>query len=451
MLFRQVLNDDLACASYVVSCGGEAVVVDPRWDIDEYLRLAAYHGFRIAHVVETHVHADHVSGRARLAAATGAAIHLPAGSRAADPHRVLRHGDTLRVGRAELAALATPGHRPEHTSLVVTDHARSPRPAAILTGDSLLVGDVARPDLAVEAEAGARDLFASLRQIAALGDDVEVWPAHVGGSLCGGGALSGRTVSTVGQERHANRAFGLADEAAFVTRLTQTLPPRPANVAHVVSLNRHPRAPSGEPPALSIRDVRRLMVEGAVLVDGRAAAAFDAVHVPGAICLPAERPGVGTRAGWVLASRPPIVTMGRDEAEARRLARLLQAVGMDDVRGVLAEGIAGWRGAGLGTASTPVVELGDLARALDRGEVALVDVRDPDEWDACHVGEAVHLPLPTITTAALEALDRARPVVVACATGVRSAVAASLIARLGHPDVRRVAHGGVAELMAIRP
>ena len=112
MLFRQVLNDDLACASYVVSCGGEAVVVDPRWDIDEYLRLAAYHGFRIAHVVETHVHADHVSGRARLAAATGAAIHLPAGSRAADPHRVLRHGDTLRVGRAELAALATPGHRP---------------------------------------------------------------------------------------------------------------------------------------------------------------------------------------------------------------------------------------------------------------------------------------------------------------------------------------------------
>ena len=277
----------------------------------------------------------------------------------------------------------------------MTDHARSPRPAAILTGDSLLVGDVARPDLAVEAEAGARDLFASLRQIAALGDDVEVWPAHVGGSLCGGGALSGRTVSTVGQERRANRAFGLADEAAFVTGLTQTLPPRPANVAHVVSLNRHPRAPSGEPPALSIRDVRRLMVEGAVLVNGRAAEAFDAVHVPGAICLPAERPGVGTRAGWVLASRPPIVTMGRDEAEARRLARLLQAVGMDDVRGVLAEGIAGWRGAGLGTASTPVVELGDLARALDRGEMALVDVRDPDEWDACHVGEAVHLPLPS--------------------------------------------------------
>ena len=333
----------------------------------------------------------------------------------------------------------------------MTDHARSPRPAAILTGDSLLVGDVARPDLAVEAEVGARDLFTSLRHIATLGDDVEVWPAHVGGSLCGGGALSGRTVSTVGQERQANHAFGVSDEAAFVTSLIETLPPRPANVAHVVSLNRHPRAPSGEPPALSIRDVRRLMVEGAVLVDGRPAGAFDAVHVPGAICLPAERPGVGTRAGWVLASRPPIITMGRDEAEARRLARLLEAVGMDDVRGVLAEGIAGWRGAGLGTASTPVVEVDDLARALDRGEVALVDVRDPDEWDACHVGEAVHLPLPTITTAALEALDRARPVVVACATGVRSAVAASLIARLGHPDVRRVAHGGVAELVAIRP
>jgi glyoxylase-like metal-dependent hydrolase (beta-lactamase superfamily II)/rhodanese-related sulfurtransferase len=451
MLFRQVLNDDLACASYLISCGGEAVVVDPRWDIDEYLRLAAYQGLRIAHVVETHVHADHVSGRGRLAAATGAAVHLPAGCGASDPHRVLRDGDTLRVGQVELTVLATPGHRPEHISLVLTDLARAPRPAAVLTGDSLLVGDVARPDLAVEADAGARDLFASLRRIAALGDDVEVWPAHVGGSLCGGGALSGRTVSTVGQERFANRTFGLEDEDAFVAALTGTLPPRPPNVAHVVSRNRHLAEPPAEPPALSIREFRRLSAEGAVLVDGRPAAAFDAVHVPGAICLPAGRPGVGTRAGWVLASRPPVVTMGRDEREARHLARLLQAVGIDDVVGVLPEGIAGWRGAGLGVASTPVVEVDDLARALDRGEVALVDVRDHDEWDACHVGGALHLPLSTITTAALGALDPRRPVVVACATGVRSAVAASLIARLGHPDVRRVARGGVPELAAMRP
>jgi hydroxyacylglutathione hydrolase len=249
MFFRQVLYRDLGCASYVLGDQGQAIVVDPRFNTDVYLEIALEAGLEIAHVVDTHEHADHISGRERLAALTGAEKHRPArvGARRGSD---LEAGQELRVGCVLVRAIATPGHRPEHLALVVSDASRSAEPWMLLSGDSLLVGDLARPDLAVEAELGARHLHASLHSLLELGDHVEVWPAHVGGSLCGGAGLSLKTCSTIGYERRNNPLLSLPEQE-FVQSVTGSIPARPPNVAVVVEANRR----SGEhlppqPPAL---------------------------------------------------------------------------------------------------------------------------------------------------------------------------------------------------------
>src|SRR3712207_3383709 len=240
VFFRQVLHEDLGCASYVVSSGGEAAVIDPKWEIDDYLELAAEHGFRITHVLETHNHADHVSGHGRLAAATGATIHVSADAGVQYPHEPLAEGDAINVGEATVTALATPGHRPEHLASVITDGECADAPWTVVTGDSLFVGDLARPDLAVEPEEGAHELFSSIRRLLALEDFAEVWPGHVGGSLCGGAGMSQKPVSTIGFERRYNRLLPLADEDEFVPRLTRDLAPQPPNFRRLVGVNRRP-------------------------------------------------------------------------------------------------------------------------------------------------------------------------------------------------------------------
>ena len=203
MFFRQVLYSDLGCASYVLGDGGEAVVVDPRWDVEVYLEIARTERLRITVVLDTHDHADHVSGSPRLAGLTGARSYRAAGVGERRPDAI-RSGQEIALGALRLKAIATPGHRPEHLAFAVSDLSRGSEPWMLLTGDSLLVGDLARPDLAGEAEAGAAALHSSLKQLLALEDHVEIWPAHVGGSLCGGAGLSGKTSSTVGFERRHN-------------------------------------------------------------------------------------------------------------------------------------------------------------------------------------------------------------------------------------------------------
>src|SRR5215208_4313910 len=201
-LFRQIIHEDLGCGSYLLgdASAGIAAVVDPQWNIDPYLRLSRLHGVRIEHVLETHNHADHVSGHGRLARATGATIHIHGLAEAEYPHESIGDGWTLRLGTVEIEAIHTPGHRPEHTAFAVRD-VPSGRPWALLTGDSLFIGDVARPDLAVEPREGAAEMFRSLHErLLALPDEVEVWPAHLGGSLCGGSGLDLKSSSTIGFE-----------------------------------------------------------------------------------------------------------------------------------------------------------------------------------------------------------------------------------------------------------
>jgi hydroxyacylglutathione hydrolase len=448
MFFRQVLHDDLGCASYVVAGGEEAAVIDPKWEIGDYLTLAEEQGFRIAHVLETHNHADHVSGHGRLAAATRATIHLSAEAGAEFEHSPLRDGDAVSVGEVTITVLATPGHRPEHLAYLVADTSRTDAPWIVVTGDSLFVGDLARPDLAVEPEEGAHGLFRSLRRLLELEDFTEVWPGHIGGSLCGGAGMSEKPASTIGFERRYNRFAALADESEFVRELTGTLTPQPPNFERIVELNRGPLlTQSVELDGLSPARVDELRAAGAALLDGRDTLEFDAAHIPGSVNVTMVHAAVGTRAAWVVDPESDVVVTAASDEDARRLGRLLEAVGFRRLRGYLAGGVSAWRDAGLELASTPALDPAGLAERLRRNEVELLDVREADEWEEGHVEGSRHLPYHDLRDGIPADLRRnGKPLAVACSTGNRSAIAVSLLARAGVENVIHVTDGGIADL-----
>jgi hydroxyacylglutathione hydrolase len=449
LFFRQVLYRDLGCASYILGDGGEAVVIDPRWDIDVYLETAATERLRISHVVDTHEHADHVSGRLRLARATGAQPRRPVSDAGAMPGTIAP-GDEITVGALCLTAVPTPGHRPEHLAFTVADHARSREAWMLLSGDSLLVGDIARPDLAVTATEGARSLHASLRRLLELADHVEVWPAHVGGSLCGGAGLSGKTSSTVGFERRHNHLLEL-DEPRFVGGLTASLPSRPPNIDRIVGLNRITSGGSPpEPRALGGAALRRVLAGRANVIDSRTPPRFDAGHIAGSINLPVSSPGVGTRAGWALDPMDPVVIVAADEAEGRQMASALQAVGFWQLEGVCIADPAAWQQALIPVACAASWNLEQLAAGLRQDAVDLVDVREPGEWTSGHIAGSHHVPLNRLRDVESIVLPRGgRTTAVACAAGVRAAFAASLLRRAGRTDVVRVAGGGIPDLGAL--
>lgn len=434
MIFHQILYRDLGCASYLLADAGHAAVVDPRWDIEVYLELAAEEGVKITHVIDTHLHADHVSGRERLAERTGARTEIAA-------------GDRLEVGSLRLRAVATPGHRPEHLSILVSDISRGEDPWLILSGDSLLVGDLARPDLAVEAQTGARKLRESLSELLELGDHVEVWPGHVGGSLCGGMGLSGKTNSTIGYER-AHNPLLKAEENRFVEELLRELPPRPPTLARVVALNRA-RTPSAPIPVADLDEsaLAQEIAVGAQVVDGRSPDAFDSGHLRGAINLPSGR-SQGTRAGWVLSPEDRIVVIGADRDHARKIVSGLHAVGLWGVVGLAGGDPQRWLEAGLDIQQTSSWSVATLAARLRSDDTQLIDVRERDEWSTGHVHGSRSLPLHGLADLDAITLGQAAAgtLAVACAGGTRAAFAASVIRRCGHSNVIRVANGGIGKL-----
>jgi hydroxyacylglutathione hydrolase len=440
MIFRQVINEDLGCASYLLGDGGEAVVVDPRLDIDVYLEAAAEEGVRITAVLDTHIHADHVSGRERLAAATGARSFRPGESGSLVP------GTVVVAGSLRLTAVAAPGHRPEHIAILAGDTSRGSEPWFVLTGDSLLVGDLARPDLAVDAEVGARDLHRTVARIAELGDGVEVWPGHVGGSLCGGAGLSGKTSSTVGYERRHNPLLG-AGAQEFVERLIESLPPKPPNGGRIVELNQSGSASSPAPaPVLGPEDLALAVARGAQVLDGRGPEDFDRGHLVGAIWLP---PGnaQGTRAGWVVDPDDELVIVAVDLDEAGRIAAAMHAVGLWNVVGLTATGSDDWAAADLPVRRGDRWDLDALAAGLRAADVALIDVRDQSEWEDGHVPGSVTLPLHRLTAEGSALRLDQRPIAVACAGGTRAAFAASVLRReLPDAWIVRIADGGIPGL-----
>jgi hydroxyacylglutathione hydrolase len=449
MIFRQITHDDLGCASYFIGDeqAGVAAVVDPKLDIGEYLALARYMGVRIEHILETHNHADHVSGHGRLANATGATIHV---HRLAAPdydHEPFDDGWELELGSVLVRALHTPGHRPEHTAFVLIDSRRGPEPWAVLSGDTLFVGDIARPDLAVEKEEGARGIFHSLHDgLLALPDDCEVWPGHLGGSLCGGPGMDMKVSSTIGYERDHNELLRVDDEDEFVRATTVSLGPQPPNFQAIVALNRGPLGRRGidlEP--LTPRQVKLAQRKGALIVDVRTDLQFDDAHIPGSVCNPAVRAGFGTKLAWVADRHHDLVFVGRDDADAARAASLAGAIGIDNVRGYLAGGMTSWREEKLPTASVERIDVAALHARL--GEVQVLDVREQPEWDEGHIAGSWHTPYHDVTGIP-DGIDPEQPVAVICSSGQRSAVAASQLERFGAAHVIHVADGGVGTWVA---
>jgi len=448
MFFRQVLHEDLGCASYVIADDGVAAVVDPKWDVEAYLELAEENGFAIRHILETHNHADHVSGKGRLQKATGATIRVPATADVEFAHEPIADGDAIAVGDVQITALATPGHRPEHTAYVVSDSARGGDPWLVVTGDSLFVGDVARPDLAVEPDEGARELFDSLHRLLELDDFAEAWPGHIGGSLCGGAGMSEKPGTTIGFERRFNRLLGLEHREAFVGELTGHLAPQPPNFERIVALNKGPLLQDAAVlDPLAPARVRELMEVGALVIDGRPPREFDAEHIPGSVNVTTTRSSVGTRAAWIADPQSPVALVAASDDEARRLGRLLEAVGFRRLAGFLAGSLTAWRDAGYETGSTPAVDVAGLAEQIRRDEVHVLDVREDEEWEEGHIAGSVHVPYHELRDGfPPELRDGGKQLAVVCSAGNRSSIAASLLKRAGLEEVEHVADGGVEDL-----
>ena len=445
MLFRQVLHPDLGCASYVIAetAAGVGAVVDPKWTVEDYLDLAREHGFRIAHVIETHNHADHLSGRPRLVEATGATCWISPLAEADYPHEPFADGAEVTVGAVTLRALHVPGHRPEHTAVVVIDGARSSSPCAVLTGDSLFVNDVARPDLAVEKREGARGLFGSMQRLLQLGDGVEVFPGHTGGSLCGSARMSETTSSTIGYERATNPMLALHDESAFVEELITGLAPQPPNFAKIAEANRLGRPPqAGGLAMLDPGLVEQRAAAGALMVDGRSAAEYDAAHIPGAVGVDVGHSGFGTKVAWIADQGTELLLVGASEEQQHRMHELLGSVGVA-ASAMLAGGFPAWLDSGRALEAFAVVDAAGLADLLEaRPEVQVLDVRDDDEWEAGHIPGSLHLAYHDVGRVAAP-FDAGRPVAVICSTGRRSATATGLVRRSGATEVIHVTPGGV--------
>jgi rhodanese-related sulfurtransferase len=377
-------------------------------------------------VLETHTHADHVSGHGRLALEHDVPIRIHGAAGVAFRHEPLEDGTEVEVGAVVLRTIHTPGHRPEHCCFAVIDHSRSDEPWLVLTGDSLFVGDAGRPDLAVEAREGAEGLFHSLRRLVELGDGVEVFPGHVAGSLCGA-AMSSKASTTIGFERRFNPALR-SELADFVTGALGPQPPRPPNMEQIVELNR------GELLAAQPRLERiESVADEAIVLDVRPTGAFAAGHHPGAVGIPVEGSSFATKAAFVLPERP-VVLHATDAEEAAQAARALHAVALF--------GIAGWQEGG-GAERLEPVSLDELERMLADDSVELLDVREADERDGGYIPGSKNLPYRTVRAAAENGLLDGRPVVTICESGPRAAVAASVLRAAGI-DARPVLDGGVS-------
>ena len=452
MIFRQVVHDDLGCASYFVGDEkeGVAAVVDPRFEIDEYLGLARYLGVRITDIFETHNHADHVSGHGRLRAATGATIHVHRLVAPEFEHEPFDHGDEFALGSLRIRALHTPGHRPEHTCFLLSDLRRGDDPWAVLTGDSLFVGDVARPDLAVERTEGARGIYHSLRdRLLSLPDYIEVWPGHLGGSMCGGPGMDLKVASTIGFERHHNAMLAIEDEQEFVEASVAKLGAQPPNFKAIVALNHGPLLTDGvELARLFPHELEQRRDAGAVVVDVRTDRQFDEGHVPGSISVPLHKGGFGTKLAWVAAGAQQIVFVGSDDDDGRRAGVLAAAVGLAKaVRsgGMLAGGWTSWNAEARPTETLPRVPVEELGA---HPTAQVLDVRERDEYEAGHIPGSVNVPWHDIDGIP-DGIDPQERVLVICASGQRAGTAASLLQRFGASDVVHVVGGGVPKWGAL--
>ncbi|MGH9929729.1 MAG: MBL fold metallo-hydrolase, partial [Pyrinomonadaceae bacterium] len=471
MYFKQFYLGCLAHASYLIGSEGEAVVVDPQRDVDQYIDEAEAQGFKIKYVVETHLHADFVSGHRELAARTGAEIVFGKEAGAACPHRAVRDGDEIKIGKVVLRIMETPGHTPESISVLVSeaetgqegkkgkgegeqDVARQPQ--KVLTGDTLFIGDVGRPDLAggkgYTPQMMAAMMYDTLHhKLLKLADETEVYPAHGAGSMCGKN-MSKETSSTMGEQRKFNYALQPMSKDEFVRMMTADLPEAPAYFPQDAEINRT-GAPSlaevSRAAALAPQEVKTLAAEGHVILDVRGSAEFGAGHVPGAINI-----GLGGQfaiwAGTLIPMGTPIVIVSESEEKANEAVMRLARVGHESVKGYLAGGIAAWHEAGLELDTLPQITVDELKElTLRQAPLQIVDVRRSPEYQSGHVPHAIHAPLFSLQqTLASLGLERNRPTAVLCAGGYRSSAASSILQQHGFSNLLNVTGGTSAWITA---
>lgn len=452
MYFRQFYLGCLAQASYMIGSRGEAAVVDPRRDVDEYIDEASRHGLTIRHVIETHLHADFVSGHRELAQRTGARIWIGAGAEASFEHERAADGSEISLGDVTLRFLETPGHTPESVSVVVTDRAESPEPKAVLTGDTLFIGDVGRPDLlgaAMPASELASMLYDSLHEkLLVLPDSVVVYPGHGAGSLCGKN-ISADTSSTIGIQRQFNPALRPMPREEFVAMMTSDLPEAPDYFGRDVAMNRRGAASLSDLAPLAALDADATagrIRDGAVPLDVRTSEAYGSGHVPGSLHVGLSGQ-FASWAGTILPAEAFVVLVAESEEDAEQARTRLARVGIENVAGYLAGGTPAWSASGRPLAATEQIGPAELARRLAAHEISeLIDVRRAGEVESGKIAEARPVPLHELAARVsrdLSGIDRAAPLATICAGGYRSSIASSVLERSGFHRLANVV-GGMA-------
>lgn len=444
MYFEQFYLGCLAHASYMLASEGEAIVVDPQRDVEIYLKAAEEQGAVIRHIFETHLHADFVSGHKELAARSGAKIYMGAQAEATFPHIAVRDGFEVSVGKICLRALETPGHTPESICLVIHDTEKSPNAWAILTGDTLFLGDVGRPDLSRKHTPPelAGMLYDSLhKKVMRLRDEVLVYPAHGAGSLCGRNMRAERS-STIGTERVTNYALQIKSKEEFVRELTSHLPARPEYFLQDAEINRTGATALSDLPnlrAITPSELKTKLEGGEIALDVRPGDEFAGGHVPGSVNIALS----GQFATWTgtvlgLAAHPVLIAGSQDQlSEARvRLAR----VGIEVLDGYLDGGVAAWEQSGFPLEKTPQITVTELNERLHGGDLQVLDVRREPEWEAGHLEKASWWPLDNFKVSPPE-VDRTAFIAVHCKSGYRSMIASSLLQRAGFRHVINVTGG----------
>jgi glyoxylase-like metal-dependent hydrolase (beta-lactamase superfamily II)/rhodanese-related sulfurtransferase len=447
MYFKQFYLGCLAHASYLIGSEGEAAVVDPQRDVDQYIEEAEAEGLRIKYVIETHLHADFVSGHRELAARTGALIVFGHRAGAVFQHRAVRDGDEIQVGQVALRIVETPGHTPESISVLVIDTEKSVEPQKVLTGDTLFIGDVGRPDLAgakgFTADEMAGMLYDSLHgKLLRLDDAVEVYPAHGAGSMCGRN-ISKETSSTIGEQRRFNYALKPMARAEFVRMMTIDLPEAPAYFPRDAEINRTGAATLDElprPTALKAEEVNKLSQASHLILDVRPAQDFGAGHVPGALNIGLAGQ-FASWAGTLVPTATPLIIVADGDAEVDEAVMRLARVGLESVKGFLDGGMHAWNKAGLPLARVEQIPVDELRRLLEeQNDLQVIDVRRAVEYRDGHVPGALHAPLSELKPRVTE-FDRKRPTAVICAGGYRSSAATSILCAHGFPTLYNVVGG----------
>ena len=458
MYFKQFYLACLAHASYLIGSDGEAVVVDPQRDVDEYLAEASAQGLQIKYVIETHLHADFVSGHQEIAARTGAQIVFGEKAGAEFAHRAVRDGEEIRIGKVVLKFIETPGHTPEGICVLVTDTEHPDQPQKLLTGDTLFIGDVGRPDLAggkgFTPQMMAEMMYDSLHgKILKLPDEVEVYPAHGAGSMCGR-SMSKETSSTIGEQRKFNYALKPMSKEEFVKMMTADLPEAPVYFPKDAEINRSGARGLNElqpPAALTPQQVLELRDAGHVLLDVRPAADFGAAHVPGSLNI-----GLGGQfamwAGSLIPLNAAIVVIADTNAQVDESVVRLARVGIENVKGYLEGGFQSWLEAGFPGDSIEQVTVAQLKEQIARGELQIVDVRRPAEYVNGHVPHAFNAPLANLDKSLGPLpLEKDKLTAVICAGGYRSSAAASLLQKQGFSNLLNVSGGTGAWVQAGYP